>query len=226
AFALALLTLPCTASAEPAREALDAWNRYVLSVEKRLGEMPTAPANPGDRITSAGETIAVPSGTISDWHGAVFIRNVALDCLAYRLQHPGTPPPQDDIVSSRVLGRGPDSLRVSIRLVRHGFVSVRYDTEHEMTFDRRSPTLMTARSVATRIDELGGSDHGFLWRLNSYWRYDAIPGGVTVSVGSLTLSRDVPPLLRPLAAPMVAHIAPESMIPALEAPRARVSPTL
>ena len=65
-----------------------------------------------------------------------------------------------------------------------------------MTFHRWSPTLATARSVATRIDGLGGDDHGFLWRLNSCWRYQESGDGVVVSLESLTLSRDVPWLIK------------------------------
>ena len=146
-----------------------------------------------------GASTDVPGGTISDWRGAAFLPGITLDQLLHRLQHPGTPPPQEDVVSSRVVGRSADGLRVSIRLVRRSIVTVSYDTEHEMTFRRRTPTLATARSVATRIEEVGGDDHGFLWRLNSYWRYEERAGGVMVELQSLTLSRDVPSLLRPIA---------------------------
>ena len=38
----------------------------------------------------------------------------------------------------------------------------------------------------------GGADRGFLWRLNSYWRYRQVGNGVQVDVLSLSLSRDVP----------------------------------
>jgi len=141
-----------------------------------------------------------------------------------RLQDPGTPPPQEDVVSSKVLARGQDSLRVFIRLVRHAIVTVTYDTEHEMTFRRRTPTVATARSVATRIDEVGGGDRGFLWRLNSYWRYEQVAGGVRIDLESLTLSRDVPALLRPIAAPIVSRIARESTVRTLDALRAYLQP--
>ena len=154
-----------------------------------------------DAIAATGESIHVPSGTISDWRGAVFIPDITLDRLLHGLQHPGTPPPQEDVVSSRVIARGADSLRVGIRLVRHAIVTVSYDTEHEMQFRRVTPTLATARSVATRIEQVDGGDHGFLWRLHSYWRYEEIDGGVLVELRSLTLSRNVPALVRPIAAP-------------------------
>ena len=174
---------------------------------------------PGTAPLPEGESMRVASGTISDWRGSVFIREITLDRLLQRLQHPGTPPPQGDIVSSRVIARTDDSLRVAIRLVRRAIVTVTYDTEHEMQFRRWTPRLATARSVATRIEEVGGADHGFLWRLHSYWRYEEIDGGVLVELESLTLSRDVPTIVRPIAAPLVTRIARESMVRTLDALR-------
>src|SRR5262249_35054059 len=115
--------------------------------------------------------------------------------------------------------RGDHSLRVFIRLVRHTIVTATYDTEHEMTFSRRSPTLATARSVATRIDEVGGGDRGFLWRLNSYWRYEQAAGGVRVGLESITLSGAVPMLVRSTASPIVLRISRESMVRTLDALR-------
>jgi putative flippase GtrA len=216
-----VLLAPGAAVAQPAA-ALAAWERYVTATEQRLdrARMSSLPGDGArDAIPASGESVHVPSGTISDWRGSVFIRGVTLDQLLQRLQHPGTPPPQDDVVSSRVIARGDDSLRVAIRLVRRAIVTVTYDTEHEMRFRRWSPGLATARSVATRIEEVGGSDHGFLWRLHSYWRYEQTGAGVRVELESLTLSRDVPSLVRPIAAPLVTRIARESIVRTLDALR-------
>jgi putative flippase GtrA len=201
-------------------ETVAAWERYVAATETRL-ERTRRPAGAHERgttaIGAAGGSIHVPSGTISDWRGSVFIPGITLDRLLRGLQHPGTPPPQEDVVSSQVLERAPDALRLSIRLVRHAIVTVTYDTQHEMQFRRWTRELATARSVATRIEEVGGDDHGFLWRLHSYWRYEQIDGGVIVDLESLTLSRNVPSLVRPIAAPLVNRIARESMERTLDA---------
>ena len=220
--AVAMLLFSATAAfAGPRADTIAAWNRHVAETEARL-ERSAAAARAGAATRETepqGESLGVPSGTISRWRGSVFIPGVRLDDVLDRLQHPGTPPPQADVVSSRVLSRGPDSLRVFIRLVRHAIVTVTYDTEHEMTFRRRTPAIATARSVATRIAEVGGGDRGFLWRLNSYWRYEQIDGGVRVDLESLTLSRDVPALVRPIASPIVSRIARESMVSTLDALR-------
>jgi putative flippase GtrA len=201
-------------------ETVAAWERYVAATETRLERTRTSVEPHEGRtnaIAAAGGSIHVPSGTISDWRGSVFIPRITLGRLLNGLQHPGTPPPQEDVVSSQVLERAPDALRLSIRLVRHAIVTVTYDTQHEMQFRRWTSALATARSVATRIEEVGGDDHGFLWRLHSYWRYEEIDGGVMVDLESLTLSRNVPSLVRPIAAPLVNRIARESMVRTLEA---------
>ena len=216
---VALAVAPSTALAAANPNAVDAWTRYVAVTEARVCAHRYDARPPAVDIVATGETVHVNGGTISDWRGAVFVPNVTLEHALDRLQNPGTPPPQDDVLASRVLARRPDWLRVYMRLVRHAIVTATYDTEHEMTFERWTPTLATARSVATRIDEVGG-DRGFLWALNSYWRYERISGGVAIEVESLTLSRGVPFVARPVAAPIVTSIARESMIRTLEALRA------
>jgi len=216
----ACVGVPAHAGAQSA-ETLNAWDRYVTAVEARLDRSWTRERVRG--VTAAppttGASIAVPSGTISDWSGSVFVPGITVDELLHRLWYPGTPPPQDDVVSSRVLARTDDSLRVSIRLVRRMIVSVTYDTEHEIRFRRVSDRLATARSVATRVQEVGGDDRGWLWRLHSYWRYEEIGGGVLVSLESLALSRSVPTVIRPVATPLIARIASESVERTLDALR-------
>ena len=214
-----LFCSPPDATAAPNNATLSAWNAYAAETATRLERTRPSPARdvaPGALVVD-GMSLDVPGGTISHWRGSAFIPGITLDRLLTGLQHPGTPPPQEDVVSSRVIARSGDSLRVAIRLVRHAIVTVTYDTEHEMTFRRWTPAVATGRSVATRIEEVGGADHGFLWRLNSYWRYEERSGGVLVELESLTLSRDMPSLLRPIASPLVRRIARESMVRTLEA---------
>jgi putative flippase GtrA len=196
----------------PDARTIVAWKAYVADTETRLERTRSSPRDaPPEPLVADGISVDIAGGTISHWRGAAFIRGITLDRLLDGLQHPGTPPPQDDVAAAHVIGRSADSLCVAIRLVRHALVTVTYDTEHEMTFRRWTPRLATARSVSTSVEEVGGGDHGFLWRLNSYWRYEERSGGVFVELESLTLSRDIPSWLRPIASPLVRRIAKESM---------------
>jgi putative flippase GtrA len=202
--------------AEPRPETIASWNAYVAATEHRLGS-----AREADRPAPEpwGNEIGVPGGAIHDWRGSILIRGVTVDRLLRSLMYPGTPPPQEDVLEARVLGRSADSLRVYLKLVRRTIMTVTYDTEHTMTFRRQSATLATSRSVATRIAEIDGRDRGFLWRLNSYWRYLQVGGDVRVDLQSLSLSREVPFILRPAAGPVISRIARESLTRTLEALR-------
>lgn len=161
----------------------------------------------------------MPGGTIHHWRGSILIRGVTVDGLLDSLLHPGTPPPQEDVLESRVLARSGDSLRVYLKLVRRTIMTVTYDTEHDRTFLRQSPRLATSRSIATKIAEVGGRDRGFLWRLQSYWRYTQTGDQVRVDLESLSLSRAVPGMLQGVARPVIGSIARESLTRTLEALR-------
>ena len=65
----------------------------------------------------------------------------------------------------------------------------------------------TPKERPKRPDE----DRGLLWRWNAYWRYEQVEQGVLVECESVTLSRTIPMLLRPVAGPIVGHVARESM---------------
>jgi putative flippase GtrA len=221
AMTIAALVVTCssTSAAELRRETLAAWKRYTAAAEIRVQQ-----ARPADAVGREpnGGAIDVPGGTIHYWRGSILVRGVTVAELLDALMHPGTPPPQEDVVESRVLARSNDSLRVYLKLVRRTIITVTYDTEHEVTFRRMWPGLATSQSVATRIAEVGGEDRGFLWRLNSYWRYVEVEGGALVELESLSLSRPVPAIVRPLVMPAISRIARESMTRTLEALRHHV----
>ena len=135
----------------------------------------------------------------------------------------GTSPRQEDVLQSRVLERGPDRMKVYLKLQRKKFVTVVYNTEHLVTFARHGGTRATSTSTATKIAEVAdpdtpeerelpiGDDRGFLWRLNAYWRYEQTDGGVIAECESISLSRDVPAVVRYLVGPLVERTAKESM---------------
>jgi hypothetical protein len=169
---------------------------------------------------ASAKEIGTPSGLLSHWRGSVFLPGISLDALLQRLQHPREQGPhQEDVLALRVLDRAPDRLSLFIRMRRTKIVTVTYDTEHQVTYRRHGPRRASSRSVATRIAELDdegdaspeGHDRGFLWRMNSYWRYEQVPGGVIVELESITLSRDIPLGLGHVVRPLVNRIARESM---------------
>lgn len=212
----AFAAVPSQASATELKpETVAAWNRYVAGTAAHWRHQHAEMRDDQPH----GDAIGVPGGTIHDWRGSTLIRGITVDALVRALMYPGTPPPQEDVLESRVLGRSGDSLRVYLKVIRRTIMTVIYDTEHEVTFERQGPGCAISRSVSTKIVESDGRDRGFLWRLNSYWRYTQVGKDVWVEMQSLSLSRDVPTVLKPVAGPIVNHIARESMTKTLEAVR-------
>jgi putative flippase GtrA len=181
---------------------------------------------------------AVADARIHHWAGAVFIPGLAVHDLITRLQQAAGHESDfyDDVVASRLLGRDGDRLRIFMKLRRTALVTVTYNTEHAVEYRRLGDARFSARSTATRIVELAdagtaherektaGDDNGFLWRLGAYWRYEAWAGGVIVECESVSLSRPVPFLLRPIAGPVVDRIARESLERTLRSLRTMAAP--
>lgn len=206
--AVLLVAVPPSANAaEPTPDTMKAWERFVAATElewpQHEEEAPLREAQ--------GRAFRVPGGTIHQWRGSIIVPGTTVDRLVDALLDPAAMPRQEDVADVRLLSRDGDALRVYMRLVRKMIVTVTYDTEHDVRYVRRSPRFATSRSVSTRIAETGGSDRGFLWRLNSYWRYRQVGDAVQVDVLSLSLSRDVPRILKPVADPIVERIGRESM---------------
>jgi hypothetical protein len=57
--------------------------------------------------------------------------------------------------------------------------------------------------------------------MNAYWHYEAVTGGVMITLDSMTLSRSVPWALSPIASPIVNRVARESVVRTLRSLRAR-----
>lgn len=252
---LAAAPVPAPSTLTPA--AITGWSSYVAATERRIADelvstnrflaqdfRPEAQANRRALLAGAmvidemaaagarGESVDVPDAMVHHWRGAVLAPGARLDDLLRRLQSGVPVAKPEDVLESRVLARGPDHLRLFLRLQRTKFVTVVYNTEHLVRFRRHDATHASSVSTATRIAEVQspgtaaerelppGQDRGFLWRLNAYWRYEQVPAGVLVECESVSLSRDVPWVVHYVAAPLIASAARESMERALQTLRA------
>ena len=199
----------------------------VLAGDVVIREVETVDAN--------GAPIDVPSALVHHWRGDVFVPHATLDEVLAKVESGALLSAPEDVLKAAVTDRGPGWMTVYLRLQRKKFVTVVYDTNHDVTFARVSSTRATSQSTATRIAEIDdagspneralppGDDHGYLWKLNAYWRYEQVPGGVIVECESISLSRMVPTLLRYLVAPLIESTARESMEHTLRAVRANMS---
>ncbi len=257
--AAVLLSSTSLAAAHLYPDTIAAWNAYVTATEQRIARELRSPSvgflaldfAPGaaaarralssgavvveqmDTVTERGAAMDVPSALVHHWRGAVLIPGITVSQLVARLQEGAPPTKQEDVLQSRVLERGPDWMRVSLKLQRKKIVTVVYNTEHVVTFVSEGPARATSASSATRIVEIAdvntpqehelpeGDDRGFLWRLNAYWRYQQLGDGVVAECESITLSRDIPSVARWFVMPLVERAARESMTRTLVAFRDR-----
>jgi hypothetical protein len=171
-----------------------------------------------------GRDIPVPDGMIHHWYGSIFVPGVTLASLRLWLQD------YDhhkfyfkEVEDSRLLGRDDSTYRIFFRLRRKKIVTVVYNTEYTAVYRYHGNKRISSNSHSTRIAEVEspgtpsekekpvGHDTGFLWRLNSYWRYQEEPGGVIVECESISLSRAIPPGLSWLIKGYVESVPRESL---------------
>jgi hypothetical protein len=171
-----------------------------------------------------GKVIEVPKGMIHHWFGSIFVpRARGEELLGWLQDYAGHEKYFKEVERSRLLLRHGDEFRVFLRLRRKKIVTVHYNTEHWIQYRRHTPGRVSSRSEATRIAELEGAgtpqeqekpvgdDRGFLWRINSYWRFQERDGGMVVECESISLSRAIPPVLSWIVRGYVESVPRESL---------------
>ena len=197
--------------------ATSSWRRRVVSGEVSMSRIDTP--SPGQA------TVDIPDGKVHHWVGAVFIPRAKLETVLAQIKDRAGRESESfsDVIGSRLLSRDGDRIRIFLKLRRDNIITVTYNTEHEVQYRPLGPARASSRSVATKIAELDdagtprerekpvGNDHGFLWRLNAYWRFEQTDDGVIIECESASLSRGVPALLRVFVSGTVERIARESL---------------
>jgi hypothetical protein len=182
-----------------------------------------------ERLTTrdaAGKGIEIPDGLIHHWMGAVFIPCVSLDqTLAFVEdydRHKDFYKPE--VIDSKLRSHNGNDFQIYYRLRKKKIITVTLNTEHDVHYFPLDATHCYSRSYTTRIAEVAdadsgherekpvGHDGGFLWRLYSYWRFEQRDGGVYVECESVSLTRGVPAVLKPLIGPFITGIPKESLL--------------
>lgn len=177
--------------------------------------------------------IAVPDGLIHDWVGAVFIPGATLEKTLLMAEnydnHKNLYKPE--VVDSKLLSRNGDDFKVFLRLLKKKVITVTLNTTYDVRYARLAPNRWRADAYSTRIAEVEnagarderemppGKDHGFMWRLNSFWRYEERGGGVFVECEAISLTRGVPAGLGLLINPIIRDLPKDSLVNLLNATR-------
>jgi len=180
-----------------------------------------------------GRDINVPDGLIHHWLGTVFIPGKTSDDAVRLLQdfnrHAEIYTPA--VQRSRILSQDEQHFTVFLRFYQRKGITVVVNSDHDARFVRVGPGHVQSRIASTRIQEVEdpggpgerekpvGRDGGYLWRLNTYWRFIERDGGVYVQCESVTLTRGIPIGLGWLIGPFVTSIPRESLTFTLETTR-------
>jgi hypothetical protein len=176
--------------------------------------------------------IEIPDGLIHDWTGAVFVPGATLSQTLHMVEnydnHKNIYRPE--VIDSRLISRRDDDFKVYLRVLKKQVLTVVLNTEHDVHYVRLDSTRWYSKSFTTRIAEVEdpgpnehelppGNDHGFLWRLNSFWRFEERDGGVYLECRAISLTRDVPVGLGWLINPIIRSLPRESLTSTLRATR-------
>jgi len=211
-------------------DTLDAARQQEVRARLRRGEVVT------ERLRVA-EKIDVPDGLVHHWVGIVFIPSAHMRDAVRLMQdydrHASLFAP--NVVQSKILARNGDRFRVFLRFYMKKVISVTLNTENDAQFVTVAPDRVYSTIRSTRVSEVEdagtpaekelppGQGHGFMWRLNTYWRFLERDGGTYVQCESITLSRDVPFGLGWVIKPFITEVPKDSLTFTLQRVRAALS---
>jgi hypothetical protein len=177
------------------------------------------------RVRPGGRELDVPDGLVHHWIGTVFIPNATVAEAVQLLQdydrHASVYAPT--VARSRLLSHHGDEYRFSLRFVMTQVITVVVDGEHHARFASLGPGRARSWIRSTRLAEVAdagtsgereeavGQGGGYLWRLNSYWRFEERDGGVYLECESISLTRDIPFGLGWIVGPFVTSLPRESL---------------
>jgi hypothetical protein len=240
AFWIALLCLHALRLfAQPTSAATTAFNTYTRSIESRLAEQHRSPAN-FLSVTSNPQALArLRSGEIilenltpdhaqtagallHHWRGTAFAPGATAADFERLLTNFNAYPVHfsPEVLQARLVSQQADRLQATMRVRQRHVITVLMDSAYDITSGRLDPRHGYSISQSTSISELDprtnraltpNEEHGFLWRLNTYWSYEERDGGLYLQIESVSLSRSIPTGLGWAIRPYVESIPRESL---------------
>lgn len=181
---------------------------------------------------NGGKPAPISDGLIHDWLGAIFIPNRTPAQVVHLLEdfdrHKDIYPA---VAESKTVERTGDHVLGRWQLRQKGIVPVVLDVDEDVTYQRIGPGKWKGEAYARRVIEHDtglfasgrkfpeGEGHGYLWRLYSYWTFEAVNGGVIAECRTLSLSRDVPHGLNWAVGPYIQKMPHDSLASTLKQTR-------
>jgi hypothetical protein len=228
-------------AAEPTAAATSAFDAYVRALELRLAQQHRSPSgfvvvSPQEEARlQLGEFVVeqftpsaeqdLPGAMLHHWRGTAFVPGATMAEFERLMQdfssYPRSFSPQ--VLRASVLSRQGDRMQVTMRVRQQHILTVVMDTSYDVTFARLDAQHGYSVSRSTRIAEIEsrgtsservlgpGEEHGFLWRMNTYWSYEERDGGLLMQIESVSLTRSIPRGLGWAVRPFVESVPRESL---------------
>jgi len=182
---------------------------------------------------ASSKAAKLPDGLVHHWSGFVFIPNASLDKVLSFLEdydhHQEYYKPE--VARSKLLHRDDDHFIAYLRFAKKKIITVVLDTVHDAHYYKLDPKRAYSRSHTIRVNEVEnpnapnerqkppGQGEGYMWSMDTYWRFLERDGGVYVRCDAISLTRDVPTGLGWLIGPFITSIPKESLSGTLKATR-------
>src|SRR5690242_8591528 len=135
---------------------------------------------------SPGLSSNVPDGMVHHWTGIIFIPDVTLAQVLSVLKDYDRRAElyKPDVISSHLISHEGNDYKFFLRLYQKRFTTVVFNTEYIAHWGQVDSRRIYSNSISTRIAEVKdsnhpdgeqwpvGQGHGYLWRLNTYWRFE------------------------------------------------------
>ena len=181
-----------------------------------------------EQLTPAAEA-ELPGALLHHWRGTAFIRGATAGDFERLMKdfdgYPQRFSPQ--VMQAKILTPHddgiPDHFEATMRVRQRHVITVVMDTTYDVRYGRLDAQHGYSISRSTRISEIASAgtqkehalsdkeEHGFLWRMNTYWSYEERDGGLYMQVESVSLTRAIPPGLGWAVRPYVESVPRESL---------------
>ncbi len=231
---LVLLAVNRRASAQPSPGAVAGFEAQVSGIEGRLARQHLAPATflagtvsperlrGGDVVLEQLSPPDHPPGALlHHWRGTAFAPGATAADFERLLRNFNAYPQRfaPEVLDAHVTSGEGDRLEAWMRVRQKHVLTVVLDSTYDVTFGRLDAQDGFSASRSTRIYELDphnqplspAAEHGFLWRLNTYWTWEQRDGGLYLQVESVSLSRAIPTGLGWALRPYVDSVPRESL---------------
>jgi hypothetical protein len=238
--AVALLCLHATRLfAQPSAAAATAFNAYAQSIESRLAQQHRSSTN-FLSISSDPQTLtrlrssevilenltpahAESSGALlHHWRGTAFAPGATAADFEHLLTNFNAYPKNfsPEVLQASLISQQNGHIFAAIRVRQRHVITVLMDTAYDITFGQLDAHHGYSISQSTRISELDpktnlalapSEEHGFLWRLNTYWSYEERDGGLYLQIESVSLTRSIPTGLGWALRPYIESVPRESL---------------